>query len=430
MTTASSNGEYGWPVKRSYHIAYFIGCLLFLSMMCMPRVYSEYKIPFVLLLVYLIAIQIIWSRKLNLHPHVFIWFAVFLSHGLVWALIGLLNGNPGVIDQFRLSVVWTILYGLFISAASGRNYVNTLVKMIIWAGVLISFYNIAFILKTIGVIPDIFLFHLEMGAKIGIHTGYIQLTAHNIGTLAFIAPFLFSLLVFTDEDKIFGHNRRTVLMVLLITVATVILSGRRVLWINIMVAPLICYGLSAFMKKKNRTLNKKLFQMTVSMLMIGMLLFTYFSIFTEWSPEEFVNRVSGLLDEEERVLQINALIKGFIENPVLGSGFGLGVPEVIRNEESPWVYEMSYHIMLFNVGIIGMAIYLGCIGWIYAAGLKLADRHPAERAILLSLLVGMTNFLLANATNPYFGSYDFMWTLFLPVAYVNWMMLRRGDTDG
>jgi hypothetical protein len=71
-----------------------------------------------------------------------------------------------------------------------------------------------------------------------------------------------------------------------------------------------------------------------------------------------------------------------------------------------------------------MAIYLGCIGWIYRVGLKLANKHPVERPILLALLVGMTNFLIANATNPYFASYDFMWTLFLPIAYINHMMLN------
>lgn len=38
---------------------------------------------------------------------------------------------------------------------------------------------------------------------------------------------------------------------------------------------------------------------------------------------------------------------------------------------------------------------------------------------MIVLLVGMTGFLIANVTNPYFGSFDFMWTIFLPIAYIN-----------
>lgn len=400
---------------------------MFLSMLCMPRTYSEYKIPLVLLVVGIIFIDIFWSRRLNLHLHVFIWLAVFLTYGLIWVFIGSLNSNPGIIDYFRLSVLWAILYGLFISGSSGKNSINAIVKMIILAGLLISFYNIAFILKTIGVIPDNFLFNLEMGANIGIHAGYIQLTAHNIGTLAFVAPFMFSLLVFSDDKPILNIKRRTVFLVLLITVSTVIFSGRRILWINILITPIVCYLLCIFIKNRNRTWNKKLLYATISLLVMGMVLFAYFSIYTEWSADDFVIRFSSLLEEEDRFLQISALHEGFAENPILGTGFGRGVPEVIRSYEKPWVYEMSYNIMLYNVGIIGIAIYLGCIGWIYHVGLKLADKYPNERPIMLSLLVGMTNFLLANATNPYFGSYDFMWTLFLPVAYINYMMLNQDN---
>jgi hypothetical protein len=390
----------------------------------MPRTYSEYKIPLVLLLVCIIFMEILWTRRLRLHPDVFIWLLVFLAHGLVWVLIGSLKYNPGISDYFRLSVLWVILYGLFISGVSGKHAMNVIVKMIVFAGGLISFYNIALILKTIGVIPDNYLFNLEMGANIGIHTGYIQLTAHNIGTLAFVAPFLFSLMVFSDAKTIMNIKRRTVFLVLLITVSTVIFSGRRILWINILITPMVCYMHSVFIKNRSSTWNKKLLFTTISLLFVGMVLFGYFSIYTDWSVGNFIEHFSSAFEEEDRLLQSSALYEGFAENPILGTGFGRGVPTVIRSYEKPWVYEMSYNIMLHNIGIVGMAIYLGCIGWIYRVGLKLANKHPVERPILLALLVGMTNFLIANATNPYFASYDFMWTLFLPIAYINHMMLN------
>lgn len=411
-------------------VALWAAALLFLSMLCMPRSYSEYKVPLVLFAVAVVLIEIFWSGRLNYHPRVFWWLTAFLAFGVFWAFLGSLRVNPGVADHFRLGVLWVVLYALFISGVSGKRSMNLVLKMVVLAGVAISFYNIAFILKTIGLIPDHPLFHLEMGAKIGIHSGYIQLTAHNIGTLAFVTPFLFALLVFSEEETILGIRRRNVFLVLLITVATVIFSGRRILWLNILITPLVCYALSLFVRSGSRAWNRKLLYTTVSLLGMGTLLFAYLSIWTEWSSEDFVRRITSLLEEEDRFLQIAALNEGFAENPIFGSGFGRGVPEVVRSLEKTWVYEMSYNIMLYNVGLVGMAVYLGCIGWVYRAGLRLAGDRPAERAIMLSLLVGMTNFLLANATNPYFGSYDFMWTLFLPVAYVNYAMLNAPAPNG
>jgi hypothetical protein len=378
----------------------------------------------------IIFLKIFWSGRLDLHPHVFVWWNVFLAHGLVWILIGLLNCNSGIVDSIRLSVLWVLLYGLFVAGVSGKRSVDLIVKMIVFAGGLISLYNIGFILKTIGAIPDNRVFDLEMGANIGIHAGYIQLTAHNIGTLAFVTPFLFSLLVFSEDTFILKIRRRTIFLLLFITICTALLSGRRILWINILITPIVCYLLSGFVENRSRRWNRKLLCTTIPIVAAGAALFAYFAIYTDWSAGEFLKRFSGLLEEEERFLQSAALFEGFAEAPILGTGFGRGVPSVIRSVERPWVYEMSYNVMLYNVGILGMAIYVGCIGWVYRAGLKMAGQHPAERPIMLSLLVGMTSFLIANATNPYFGSYDFMWTLFLPVAYINQMMRFPDNASG
>jgi hypothetical protein len=160
--------------------------------------------------------------------------------------------------------------------------------------------------------------------------------------------------------------------------------------------------------------------------MMALAMFAYFTFYTDWSISDFSKRFTGAFEEEARIQQINALYDGFTEMPILGSGFGRGVFDVVRSEERPWLYEMTYNLMLYNTGIIGILVYFGCLYWIYRTGLQIVNKYPKEKMILLPLLVGMSNFLIANITNPYFGSYDFMWTLFFPVAYINSIKLESG----
>jgi hypothetical protein len=37
----------------------------------------------------------------------------------------------------------------------------------------------------------------------------------------------------------------------------------------------------------------------------------------------------------------------------------------------------------------------------------------------------MTAFLIANATNPYLERYDYLWVIFLPIAFVNLSLLAK-----
>ena len=415
-----------WPDKIVKFLIFGFGCLLFFSMLCAPRTYSDYKAPIVFVLVSAIAIKTIWSKRIRIHPHVLMWFGIFFMYGMFWTLIGSYKGNPGINDYLRLSGLWVVLYGIFVSGLSSKRSLIVFVKIIMFSGFIISIYNIAFILKTIGVIPENFITNLDMGANIGIHSGYIQLTAHNIGTLAFVAPFIFSLLVFSDEKEILGLRRRTVIIILGLSIATVLLSGRRILLINILLTPAICYILCLNLKSGNEVVKKKLLYSTVTVLMMGLAMFAYFTFYTDWSISDFSKRFTGAFEEEARIEQINALYDGFTEMPILGSGFGRGVIDVVRSEERPWLYEMTYNLMLYNTGIIGILVYFGCLYWIYRTGLQIVNKHPKEKMILLPLLVGMSSFLIANITNPYFGSYDFMWILFFPVAYINSIKLESG----
>jgi O-antigen ligase len=99
------------------------------------------------------------------------------------------------------------------------------------------------------------------------------------------------------------------------------------------------------------------------------------------------------------------LIEGFIDYPVIGSGFGAHAG-YIRNAENPWLYELTYHQMLFNLGIVGTLLLL--LGFLYFLRLAIGRLRDARQdfAIRLGILVGFLAILVGSYSNPYLQFFD------------------------
>jgi O-antigen ligase len=110
---------------------------------------------------------------------------------------------------------------------------------------------------------------------------------------------------------------------------------------------------------------------------------------------------------------------GWSNSPLIGQGLGASADSVVRSEEQPWAYELSYVALLFQVGLLGFIIYSSAVLWIFYAGLKIVRLRPDAAQIILPLLAGLAGLLLVNITNPYLFKFDYLWTIFLPVAAIN-----------
>ena len=132
---------------------------------------------------------------------VIVWFAILLSYGVIWNFIGAINGNPGLSDTFRLNVLWVILYALYVFYIDSIEKIHSLVITMVWATLAISIYNIAIVLSAVDIMPNVNIFLKiddDLTSDIGIHAGFIQIVSNNIGSLTFLAPFVFSL--YPDAD--------------------------------------------------------------------------------------------------------------------------------------------------------------------------------------------------------------------------------------
>ena len=150
------------------------------------------------------------------------------------------------------------------------------------------------------------------------------------------------------------------------------------------------------------------------------------------APAGFVDMVaSGFRFNSDAVAmsrrdQFFGLVNGWLQQPLFGSGHGAPVRGLIRSPEMPWAYELTYLALLYHTGIVGFVAYSAGLLWTFLKSRQIARTGWPQAPYLVATLVGTASFVLANATNPYLEKYDSIWTLFLPIAFINaWLIETR-----
>jgi hypothetical protein len=209
------------------------------------------------------------------------------------------------------------------------------------------------------------------------------------------------------------------------------LSNRRALMLVIIFSPFLIGIFSVFIKAKNlkRNLLFLIFYMFIFLLIIIIIINHLYYInmndYIEYIKQAIYFSHTRDPSTLARINQFYSLINGWEKSPLIGHGFG-AVASVIRNNEQPWSYELSYVALLFHIGIIGILFYFLLTFWIIFNGIKLS-KNNYERKYILPYLIGMICFLIGNASNPYLMKFDYLWVIFIPVMYINSYYLSKGQ---
>jgi O-antigen ligase len=134
-----------------------------------------------------------------------------------------------------------------------------------------------------------------------------------------------------------------------------------------------------------------------------------------------VSNLSAYLRRE----QFFSLLEGWIDAPLFGHGHGTSASGSLRSDDMPWAYELSYMSLLFHTGLVGVIVYSSSVGWVFWKSIQVVRSRPESAALFLPVLSGLACFLIANATNPYLGKFDYLWTLFLPIGVLNAYLLQE-----
>lgn len=259
-----------------------------------------------------------------------------------------------------------------------------------------------------------------MGARIGLYDGYIEYFLPNIATLIYVFPaILASFFILNRDNTIIGSSSFT-LTAILLCIGVAIITGRRAVLLIFVLSPIIIYLLAS--ASNIRLLRPtRVLAFGFSILFSTPVVFTLLDINMSSIIEDFMtgfnfDRANTTESSYLRAKQFYYLYVGWAERPFLGHGLGSSSPHILRSDDHPWAYELSYAALLFQTGIAGALIYGGSVVWLFLRSIAIMRKRPETVGYIFPPLVGLTCFLIANATNPYLLKFDYLWALFLSVG--------------
>lgn len=385
--------------------------LVFLSL-SLPVYIQKVKI---VLLAVLLVISLI---KIFLHQCKFSLSMVRL--GLIWLafavpvfLIGFIRGNVGAMAFFKIQIFYPVLLFVCVATIRNRKCLDWTVKAIFCSALFISLYTFAFLLYSLGKWPLPFFWIIDDISGASIHSGYSHITTTHLSMMMFIFPLLCGL---SKKERIKLKIKPFFFyLTILLSFIAIFLSGRRILWIAAAV------GILILIIRLEVSLRKKLLFIGILMA-VGIVLFFVLVSRFNLSLEGLVDRFKEAFSEYDeygqenvRYIQMAKLLEGFKNNLWIGAGGGATIKGYLRNEASPWIFEASYHTILFNGGIIFSTFYV--IFFIYF--LRLIFKNCRKTLYAIPILLALVCVLIGNSTNPYFsGSFDFLILLFVPLLFV------------
>jgi hypothetical protein len=387
----------------------------------------------------IVGIDVLLTGRSGLHFSVSALTILLSFMSFLFVLEGFYAGTPGAFRSAQIYVVWPILYVIVIAGLRSKRTALGLTGIMVFSTICISIYSVVFMLIQTGILPenryfDLISFDWRVQA-FGLHD-YIAMVFPGMSSLPFLVPFSLAALV--------TFQRALVRSVWLWTAAAlslvcVLISGRRALYLVTLASPLLTLFFLRFQPEVERRLSKKALVRVAALgaLILAISLGSLNAVFGV-TPSGMVERLSVGFDfsptsedtgATERRTQYHALLAGWMDNPLLGAGHGAPAFGSIRSEESPWNYELHYLAVLYQTGLVGFAAYAAGISWIFWMGVRVIRSGGYLSALMVASLVGMSSILVADATNPYLARYDTMWTIFLPLAIINFWLLRDARTQ-
>ncbi len=395
--------------KPFSNIVMLCGVVFFYFMMVTPRTYQAFRLQLLIVILIATVILTIYNGKLYINKRVFNWAIIYVVFGITWGIFGYYVGKDYSIDFLRLNVFWVIVYLLLISAISKFRHIEVLMKVMVYAALSIALYNLFYITNAVGLFTIPLIDNLDMGQRIGVHPGYVQLTAHNIGSLFYLVPYLYAILIVSNKGEPYiGMPKWLLYFTFAVCLVAVFFTGRRMLWLIILITPFLFLLVNASVTKN---ISKTRF--TIVILVILFIIFAItiiFFVYLNFDSENFLDR--ALFTNDQGVFARLSVIREImidLNNTNLFLGTGGGSPP----------FEIFIFTILHETGVFGLIIFLGLFFWIYYKMIILLRKHTVPMDKGLPILFGSITFLIGMFSNPYFNSFDFMWTIFFPLSFIN-----------
>ena len=413
------------------------GYALFLMMLCLLTTYPQVKLPLLIITIGICLVAANQRKGFGLHHSVVSAIQVIVWTGFAFSLLGAFYDTVGWWRCSTVYVFWPIVYAVILGGGLRNDILRDIVRLLAIALIFVAGYSIIHVLHGLGYYPSQLYFEIaEEQQEIGAGQGYVRYNLCSISSIVFLVPFAISALIAWPADRKNPVGRVLLLSGTVLGLAAAVLTGRRALWLVIAASPLITWGVMWFLPGASisRKMGKLILLVAVFAFCLAASLYplmTYMDVTSDGLWDGRMRDVVAITTGESddlRVDQFWGLLEGWAEKPLLGHGLGAQIGTMIRDDERPWSYELSYLTLLAQTGLIGFAVYALFVRWIYKMGIAVIRSGGEMGRLMLPVLVALTCFLIANATNPYLAKFDGLWVLFLPLGIINdWLLDRQQD---
>lgn len=396
-------------IGKYKYINFFWAALVFL--MCSLPVNFQFVKIILIILIFVVSVFIKKENAFVIDKRLAFAYGLWMVYAVYTFTLGVINNNPGAFPFFKINILYFSLLFLVVVVAKNKYIFKSTIKAVYLSNWFISAYTFYLLLYSFGIRFGNRLIILDDTAAVGLHIGYTHITNTNLSMTIFTFPFMCILFKnITDKGIV---KTKWLVANLFFTAAAMFLSGRRILWLILIISLMLFILKGGFSMKR----KVKYALLTLGLAAIGLIVLSqYYEISFAGYIDRFLDVFSKTNDyegENVRYVQMSYLMKAFWDNPVIGAGGGAILPNYYRSSENPWIFECTYHVILFNSGIIGSMFFLGSLVSI------LHELRKTDKVEKVGVICAFVLSLFANATNPYMtASFDFWIFMFIPLMYL------------
>lgn len=317
----------------------------------------------------------------------FILFSVFI---VIWSVLGIANGfNTSVLQHaLKITSFALVVYLLYILIQSGVVTVQKMYKNMWYVFVTAFIFKALLELSYIsGMMSpnDVKSFLLDNFQMDTMLLGIADGTMIRIGLIvdAFplsIFPFLF-----------INASRPQKLFIFLAVTFMTLINFSRIYIVQVTLMAIILFSIELF--KCNRKQR-----IALLFALFGFILFSYvFSMYTGlW--ESLTDRFGDVADTSDyiRVEQTLVLSNSINDNILIGKGIGAYISSYVRSEQFPFLYEVEYLALIYQVGLLGL-IVLGCF---FSVFISKFPWKCINKQIKLLIITNLIFFFIRPSSNP------------------------------
>lgn len=393
----------------------------FMVLMAFPNLGSGIKY----LMLMLTVISTILFQHLSIKKIDILWFVVLECLFGFCLVNSYLNGFEIDFKLCEIYLVRPVLYMILTAVFFKVEDLKKLVKILLVVTLVIIFYNIVYIVQSLGIIPPI----ISADTAISVmDSSFLTFRLQNQTALCFTVPFIIYL--YSIKEYI-GIDKKLISITFWLGIIVALISGRRILQVLTILFLLITFVPKIKIKFEIRTFFKICF-----LIFLLVILITALNKILGFNIINSINStIANAFEKSDysgtvRSKQIETLLKDWTKKPILGWGLAAYSTEYYHYKAAlwgrvsvtdKWSYEFYYLALLFQTGILGISILGGFIYRLLKSiyrFIKTTD-NLEEKFLITAFFYGILSFFIAGATNPMITSTWFWFITLIIFRYAD-----------